>query len=105
MEDLDLAEILAPESDFIPETIPEVAELTGIDESIDQADGISSTATPTDRVDYHALVESIGGPEVIEALTPLLQESDDPISVLRELIPPESMESLIWAALDSPESQ
>src|ERR1041385_4045874 len=97
--------ILIDESDYDTiETPPDVDEL------VQNTDPESGNTVAENEVEHSAqtidsIVESLGGPVVAEHLVALLSEDAEPVETLTNILPHESIESLVWTALDNPQTQ
>lgn len=115
-EDLDITSLIAPDSDFIIETPPEVSSIVGDVSLSNQADNEASSQSsaivadgastasegeqPTAAFDTQAFLESIGGETGAQALASLL-EAEDPTSLVQQILSPEQQVEMSWGILES----
>lgn len=97
--------ILINESDYSTiETSPDVAELV---QNTDPESGntVAENDPGHSPASVESIVESLGGPVAAEHLAALLSEDAEPVETLSKILPHESIESLVWTALDNPQTQ
>jgi len=110
-EEFDLASILTPDSDFVAEQPAEIRDVVAdfktsaeevqpVNESSPANDSNATESTP--EFDYKAFEESVGGRDALEALAQLVGNPDTQLS---DILPGETVQNLVWTALDNPETQ